>query len=96
MLKSTAHLYRDCLRTIEHMNGRSAKGRHITAIVRQQFKDNKHITDEQEIETLRKKSAAPYTLRTARCIARSRRADATDTLRCRLPLCRLLCVSPAP
>ena len=56
MLKSTTHLYRDCLRTIEHMNGRSAKGRHIAAIVRQQFKDNKTITDDKEIETLRKKS----------------------------------------
>ena len=66
MLKSTTHLYRDCLRTIEHMNGRSAKGRHITAIVRQQIKDNKHTTDEDDIETLRNNSAATYALRTAR------------------------------
>ena len=61
MLKSTVHLYRDCLRTIEHMNGRSAKGRHITAIVRQQFKDSKHITDEQQIDTLRKKYTHSHT-----------------------------------
>ena len=60
MLKSTTHLYRDCLRTIEHMNGRSAKGRHIAAIVRQQFKDNKHITEEGQIETLRKKYNTPH------------------------------------
>ena len=56
MFKSVPALYRDCLRTVEHMAAKSAKGRAIRAMVRQEFDKNRHVTDEAEIDSLKKKS----------------------------------------
>ena len=57
MFKSVPSLYRDCLRTAQHMAANSAKGRSIRAMVRHEFDKHKGVTDEQQIEQLKKKSA---------------------------------------
>ena len=56
MFKPVPHLYRDCLRTVLHMTGRSAKGRAIAALIRHEFKANRDVTDQAEIDKLRNKS----------------------------------------
>jgi hypothetical protein len=58
MFKPVPQLYRDCLRTVLHMTGQSAKGRAIAALIRQEFKANKDVTEQAEIDKLKNKSTA--------------------------------------
>ena len=51
--KSSLALYRDCLRLIEHMAGRSAKAQTIKGILRGEFAKNRNETDPVKIEELR-------------------------------------------
>lgn len=49
----TLKLYRDCMRLTYHIAARSAKGDAMRAMVRQQFRTQMHVTDEQEIHRLK-------------------------------------------
>ena len=51
--KTTAQLYRDCLRLAHHIGSNSAKGRMIKAGIRRSFKANKDVKDHEEIEKLK-------------------------------------------
>jgi uncharacterized protein (UPF0147 family) len=49
--RKTHQLYRDCLRLIDHIAGKSVKGQNIRRIVRQEFRKNSHLTDLAHIES---------------------------------------------
>lgn len=51
--KSSPQLYRDCLRLVNHIAGRSSKGRKLRTIVRGEFKRNSVQTDPVVIEGLK-------------------------------------------
>ena len=51
--RKTTHLYRDCLRLIDHVAGKSAKGIKVRNIVRQEFKKNAEVKDPQAVEVLK-------------------------------------------
>lgn len=51
--KSTKDLYRDCLRLIIHIAGRSRKSDNIRRVVRNEFRKNALIEDEDQIATLK-------------------------------------------
>ena len=51
--RKTTQLYRDCLRLIQHVAGRSAKGVSLRVIVRNEFKKNAHIKDNAIIDNLK-------------------------------------------
>ena len=50
--RSTAELYRDCLRLVNHIAGLSAKGASLRRIVQAEFRKNAHVKDEK-VEQLR-------------------------------------------
>ena len=51
--RTTIQIYRDCMRLITHISGDTVKSVKVRNMVRQQFKQNKLIKDEQKIEQLR-------------------------------------------
>lgn len=51
--KSTPQIFRDCLRLIKHISGKSKKSEAITRIVRNEFRKNAKIEDEQMVEKLK-------------------------------------------
>ena len=51
--KTTPQIYRDCLRLVKHISGVSKKSEAITRIVRNEFKKNAAIKDEEMIEKLK-------------------------------------------
>ena len=51
--KSTPQIYRDCLRLIKHIAGSSAKGIQLNRIIRNEFKKNKDVKDNDIIEKLK-------------------------------------------
>jgi hypothetical protein len=51
--KTTSQIYRDCLRLIKHIAGKSKKSTMLTQIVRGEFKKNAKLTDEAAIEKLK-------------------------------------------
>jgi hypothetical protein len=51
--RSAPQLYRDCLRLVQHIAGKSKKGDSIRKIVRQEFKKNSGLTDHTQIEHLK-------------------------------------------
>lgn len=54
MNKTVPNIYRDCLRTVQHMAGQSAKGRAIAQVVRDEFRRNVDEKDEAEVERMKK------------------------------------------
>ncbi len=53
IVRSSPQLYRDCLRLIKHIAGRSKKGFSLQSIVRSEFIKNAKETDEIKIEQLK-------------------------------------------
>mmetsp|Transcript_5376 Transcript_5376/g.13825 ORF Transcript_5376/g.13825 Transcript_5376/m.13825 type:complete len:106 (+) Transcript_5376:203-520(+) len=51
--KSSAQLYRDCLRLIQHLAGESPKARELRRVVGAEFRRNKDETDEDKVEQLK-------------------------------------------
>lgn len=51
--KTTPQIYRDCLRLVKHISGKSKKSVAITRIVRNEFKRNSNLKDEEMIEKLK-------------------------------------------
>ena len=51
--KTTPQIYRDCLRLVKHISGKSKKSEAITRIVRNEFKKNAKLEDEDVIEKLK-------------------------------------------
>lgn len=51
--KTTPQIYRDCLRLIKHISGKSKKSAAITSIVRSEFKKNAAVKDEAVVEKLK-------------------------------------------
>lgn len=51
--KTTPQIYRDCLRLIKHIAGKSKKNDAITRIVRNEFKKNAGVKDDAVIEKLK-------------------------------------------
>ena len=51
--KSTPQIFRDCLRLIKHISGKSKKSEAITRIVRNEFRKNAKVEDEQVVEKLK-------------------------------------------
>mmetsp|Transcript_34874 Transcript_34874/g.35520 ORF Transcript_34874/g.35520 Transcript_34874/m.35520 type:complete len:100 (+) Transcript_34874:178-477(+) len=52
-IRTSIHLYRDCLRLVQHMSGNSAKGKQLRTIVRNEFKKNMNVEDNTKIEFLK-------------------------------------------
>lgn len=57
MFKTVPQVYRDCLRLIEHIGGRSRKAEQMRALVQRQFRAHAQERDDKKIEELKKKSA---------------------------------------
>lgn len=51
--RSTPHLYRDCLRLVQHIAGKSKKGDNIRNVVRNEFRKNAKLEDPAQIENLK-------------------------------------------
>lgn len=51
--KSTPQIYRDCLRLIKHISGKSKKSEAVSRIVRNEFKKHAALEDEAAIEKLK-------------------------------------------
>lgn len=51
--RTTAELYRDCLRLVNHIAGHSVKGSSLRRIVQVEFRKNAHVEDEKVVEQLR-------------------------------------------
>lgn len=51
--RTTPQLYRDCLRLVQHIAGKSKKGDNIRQIVRKEFQKNAGLTDPARIEQLK-------------------------------------------
>lgn len=51
--KSTPQIYRDCLRLVKHMAGKSSKATALNRIISAEFKKNAKIIDEDKIEALK-------------------------------------------
>jgi hypothetical protein len=51
--RSSLQLFRDCLRMVNHVAGKSPKGLRLRQIVRGEFKRNALITDNLKIEALK-------------------------------------------
>jgi hypothetical protein len=56
MYKSVPQVYRDCLRLIEHLAGRSRKADNMRTLVAKQFRANAGEKDDKKIEGMKKKS----------------------------------------
>lgn len=55
-MKTSVHLYRDCLRLVKHIAGKSSKGNALRMTINTEFKKNAGETDPHRIEVM--KSAA--------------------------------------
>jgi hypothetical protein len=53
MTRNTPQLYRDCLRLVKHIAGKSKKAQNLTKIVRGEFKKNAKVNDDALIENLK-------------------------------------------
>lgn len=51
--RTTPQLYRDCLRLVQHIAGKSKKGENIRQIVRREFQKNAELTDPVKIDQLK-------------------------------------------
>jgi len=51
--RTSPQLYRDCLRLIDHIAGKSAKGRSLRALIGKEFKKSSGISDPQIIEGMK-------------------------------------------
>ena len=51
--RSVAQLYRDCLRLVNHVAGKSAKGTSLTTIVRGEFRRNANVIDPNQLDALK-------------------------------------------
>lgn len=51
--RNTLHIYRDILRLIKHISGDSKKSTLTRDMIRKQFKTNKYINDDKQIQLLR-------------------------------------------
>lgn len=51
--RTIPQLYRDCLRLVEHIAGKSAKAQKLRGIIGNEFRKNAHITDPLMIEGLK-------------------------------------------
>ncbi|CAN0051491.1 unnamed protein product [Heterosigma akashiwo] len=51
--RTTIQLYRDCMRLVQHIAGKSKKGDNIRRIVGGEFRKNKDEKDEAKIEALK-------------------------------------------
>jgi hypothetical protein len=52
-MKSSLHLYKDCLRLVKHIAGNSNKATNIKMIVKGEFKKNANVKDEAHAEALK-------------------------------------------
>ena len=52
-IRTSAELYRDCLRLVNHIAGHSAKGASLRKIVQSEFRKNALVKDEKVVEQLR-------------------------------------------
>jgi len=53
IVRSSPQLFRDCLRLVNHIAGKSKKGTQLTQIVRGEFRRNAKETDPARIESLK-------------------------------------------
>jgi hypothetical protein len=53
--KTVPQIYRDCLRLVDHIAGRSKKGDNMRNMIRMQFNMNKYEKNEQKIEEMKQK-----------------------------------------
>jgi hypothetical protein len=51
--RTTPQLYRDCLRLVEHIAGRSKKGQALKGLIRNEFQKNLQLSDPVVVETLK-------------------------------------------
>eukprot|EP01031_Cornospumella_fuschlensis_P029848 gene29848-36038_t len=51
--RSTPQLYRDCLRLVKHIAGRSQKGENIRRVLRHEFRKNATLEDPAKVEQLK-------------------------------------------
>ena len=51
--RTTPQLYRDCLRLVQHIAGKSKKGQNLRSIVRAEFRKNMKQTDPAIIDNLK-------------------------------------------
>lgn len=51
--KTTQQIYRDCLRLVKHISGKSKKSTMLNQVIRNEFKKNAKLTDEDVIEKLK-------------------------------------------
>lgn len=51
--RTTPQLYRDCLRLIDHIAGKSVKGSKLRVIIRNEFRKSVHIKDPAIIEGMK-------------------------------------------
>eukprot|EP01031_Cornospumella_fuschlensis_P029810 gene29810-35991_t len=51
--RSTPQLYRDCLRLVKHIAGRSQKGENIRRVLRHEFRKNATLDDPAKVEQLK-------------------------------------------
>lgn len=51
--RPTTQLYRDCLRLIQHVAGKSIKGQKLRQIVRNEFKRNADVKEEKVVDHLK-------------------------------------------
>jgi hypothetical protein len=51
--RTTPQLYRDCLRLVEHIAGRSKKGQALKSLIRTEFRKNLQLTDLVVVENLK-------------------------------------------
>lgn len=52
-IKSSLHLFRDCLRLVKHIAGNSTKATNIKRIVKGEFKKNEGAKDEAHVAALK-------------------------------------------
>lgn len=53
MVRSSPQLYRDCLRLIKHIAGKSKKGVLLQTTVKGEFRKNASVTDPVQVEALK-------------------------------------------
>ncbi|CAM9422029.1 unnamed protein product [Chrysoparadoxa australica] len=51
--RTSLQLYRDCLKLVSHVSGKSAKSRTIRSLLRKEFEKNRSVEDPETIEALK-------------------------------------------
>lgn len=59
--RATPYLYRDCLRLVQHIAGKSKKGDNIRNVLRNEFRKNANIEDPVQIEGLKSNAVRALT-----------------------------------